>query len=408
MTMLNGLLKDVRRVTSRPMIALVAGVAIFAAGCEKAQLLAPTQSTLSVSANAIVIPSSGSTQVQAMVLEQAGTPVQNGTTVRFTTNLGRLEPVEAQTRNGVATTTFFADGTSGIAQVRAVSGSASGGDSTANVVAITVGSAAVGATGVTVRANPSTVPVGGGTVELIATVTGEKNEAISGITVSFTTNRGTLSAGTAVTNAAGEARVQLTTNRETTVTASVGARQNTVTVGINPPATVTLVPGTALVGQPMSLKVTPTTGTAPRVVVNWGDGSDTDLGIVAFERTITHTYGDSGSYTLTATSTDGGESFTNSVTVTVSPRPSPTVTASSTTPTTGVAVTFTVTAGTGGAGLRNLKIDFGDGGEVDLGTPATAVQVTHSFSSGGTYTVRVTQTDGTGAETFGIIVITVS
>ena len=39
---------------------------------------------------------------RAFVAEAGGTPVQNGTTVRFTTNLGRVDPVEAQTRNGMA------------------------------------------------------------------------------------------------------------------------------------------------------------------------------------------------------------------------------------------------------------------------------------------------------------------
>lgn len=400
---------DVARRSLRLLtaVALVTGVASVTA-CEKSQLLAPTNSSLSVSAALLIVPAGGNTTVEALVMEQAGTPVHNGTTVRFTTSLGRVDPVEAQTRNGVATTTFFADGASGVADIRATSGAASGGTGTTltNVVQIRVGSTGLEGGSVTVRANPGTVPAAGGTVEIIASVVGEKNAVLPGVLVSFTANRGTLSAPSALTNAAGEARVQLTTNRETVVTAAVGAQQGTVTVNINPPATVTLVAGTALVGQPTTLRVTPTAGTAPRVVVAWGDGTDTDLGIVATERTITHVYGESGSYTILATSTDNGETYTNSVTVTVAPRPSPTI-AGPSTGTAGTALTFTVTAGTGGAGLRNVKVDFGDGTVIDLGTPAGAVSVSHTFSAG-THTVRAIQSDGSGAETIGTIVVTVN
>ena len=89
------------------MLATVAGAACAAAGCDKAQLLAPTQSTINVTAATKLLSSSGETEISAVVVEQAGTPVQNGTTVRFTTNLGRIDPVETQTRNGLATTVII-------------------------------------------------------------------------------------------------------------------------------------------------------------------------------------------------------------------------------------------------------------------------------------------------------------
>src|SRR5262245_30821663 len=75
------------------------------AACEKVQLLAPTSSTITLSSSTHVLPTGGSTELQAVVIEQAGTPVHNGTTVRFSTTLGRVDPVEAQTRNGIASTT---------------------------------------------------------------------------------------------------------------------------------------------------------------------------------------------------------------------------------------------------------------------------------------------------------------
>src|ERR687892_331811 len=74
-------------------------LAVLAAACDKAQLLAPTKSTITLSAATRVLPSNGTTPITAAVLEQAGTPVQNGTTVRFTTTLGHVDPVEVETVN---------------------------------------------------------------------------------------------------------------------------------------------------------------------------------------------------------------------------------------------------------------------------------------------------------------------
>ena len=75
----------------------------------------------------------GVTEISAYVIEQAGTAVQNGTSVRFTTSLGRVDPVEVETHNGMATTTFFAGDVSGVAEVRATSGNAGAGTTTSVV-----------------------------------------------------------------------------------------------------------------------------------------------------------------------------------------------------------------------------------------------------------------------------------
>ncbi|MEQ1759905.1 MAG: PKD domain-containing protein [Vicinamibacterales bacterium] len=408
--MLKRLLNRARPVRARALLALVAAGTLALSACDKAQLLAPSNSTLSMTAGAMVIASGGSTQVQAMVLESAGTPVQNGTTVRFTTTLGRLDPVEAQTRNGVATTTLFGDGASGVAEVRAVSGSASGGTGTTptNKLSIAVGSGGVGEGGLSIRANPATVPVAGGTVEIIATAVDANNGALSGVNVAFSSDRGTLSAGSAMTNSFGEARVQLTTNRETIVTATVGGRTASVTVKLFLPATVTLSAGSAIAGQPTTLTVTPADGTAPKVVIAWGDGTESDLGIVATERRVTHVYSESGSYAIIATATDNGDTFTNTTTVVVSARPSPTIAVTSAGSTiTGAPSVFLVTPPSGGAGIRNVKIDFGDGTEVSLGAVTAATPVSHQYAAAGTYTVRAILTDGTGVDTVGTAIVTV-
>jgi hypothetical protein len=241
-----------RRNASTGFLAL--GVAaLVTVGCDKVQLTAPNSSTITLSAPTRMLPTGGSTELSAMVLEEGGTPVQNGTTVRFTTNLGRLDPVETQTRNGVATTTFFAGDVSGAAEVKAVSGAAgstsSGSNATAtNAVTILVGAAAVDS--VTVRASAGSVPATGGSVDIIATVlssggtngsTAVSGGPLGGVPVTFSTTAGTLSHTREVTDGNGEARTRLTTDANATVTATAGTKSGTVAIqALNPVPTPTI------------------------------------------------------------------------------------------------------------------------------------------------------------------------
>ena len=227
--------------------ALVATVAV---ACDTVPLTAPTGSALTITAGSTFVPTGGTTEVTAFVAEQSGTAVQNGTTVHFATNLGRMDPVDAQTKNGYATATFFAGDSSGVADITATSGGAGGttttsgsGDNTtttttnSNTVRITVGAAAVET--VLLAANPGSVPSGGGTVSLVATVTAANGRSLQGLVVTFASSEGTLSSSTAVTDSNGQARVTLTTDRTATVTASAGAKQSAeVTVTRRDPAAV--------------------------------------------------------------------------------------------------------------------------------------------------------------------------
>src|ERR1044071_3802105 len=98
----------IRRFASNAGVVALGLAAVLAVACDKVPLTAPASSTITLSAPTRTLPTGGSTELSAQVIEPAGTPVQNGTTVRFTTNLGRVDPVETTTRNGIATTTFFA------------------------------------------------------------------------------------------------------------------------------------------------------------------------------------------------------------------------------------------------------------------------------------------------------------
>jgi hypothetical protein len=119
-------------------LSLVVLVMAATAACDSTPLTAPVASTISISALDTKVLPGGSTEVTAVVIEEAGTPVHDGTQVRFTATLGRVEPETATTRDGVARATFTAGSTTGTAKVTASSGAAVAGD-LGNVVEITVG-----------------------------------------------------------------------------------------------------------------------------------------------------------------------------------------------------------------------------------------------------------------------------
>jgi plastocyanin len=289
-----------------------------------------------------VLPVGGSTQLTAEVIEQAGTPVQNGTTVRFFTSLGRVEPAEAQTRNGIATAMFFAGDDSGIADVRASSGGAGGGStpapSTGNggtttttpassggaSLQITIGAAAIEA--VTVRVNPATVSQNGGTVQVVATVAGTNGRLLSNIPVTFSATRGTLSSGNANTDGGGEAHVTLTTNAETDVTATAGTKTSTAAkVTVLPPPSITLtcavgaVNNCAAVTSGDTVTFTATRATGSSVIatssLDFGDGQSESLGQLNSPVSVAHRYNAAGTYTakLSATDVNGENTTTTSV-----------------------------------------------------------------------------------------------
>ena len=108
-------------------LALLAAAGLAGAlslgGCESVPLTAGPGSTLTLIANpTFVVSNGGSSVLTAIVVEPAGTFVPDGVEVFFFTNLGRLEPDTAKTKNGVARVNFVADSRSGIATITAMSG----------------------------------------------------------------------------------------------------------------------------------------------------------------------------------------------------------------------------------------------------------------------------------------------
>jgi hypothetical protein len=402
-------------------LALTALVAAGAGACDKAPLVAPTNSTITLTASNRVLPIGGSTEVTAFVVEQAGTPVQNGTVVRFITSLGRVDPVEASTHNGVATATFVAGDISGIAEVRAVSGAAGGSSSTGttgtgttttpstsgNVVQITIGAAAVET--VTVRTNPSTVSQNGGTVDVIASVFGTGGRAVPGVTVTFSSNRGTLSSTTATTDANGDARVQLTTNADTSVTATAGGKTSTTaaTVTAQPGPSVTLTCTSATSSNCSTLNVGDVavftvargqnTSNIRSAILDFGDGTPpVDLGTLSGSVGASHQFLVGGAYTVRVTATDVNGEVSTSTLIVIVQEPVNLLLSLSNPTSRRISATATVT------GCTPQRFDWNFGNDAVTQTLSTTTnQASSDYNTGGSKTVSVTVrcTDGRTTQT---------
>src|SRR5258707_547926 len=96
------------------LVVFVLGFALLTTACQKVPLLAPSGSNIQLTPGATALPANGSTGIIAQVIEASGTPPHSGTLVTFTTNLGSLQPSEAETDlSGRVTVKFLAGGTSG-------------------------------------------------------------------------------------------------------------------------------------------------------------------------------------------------------------------------------------------------------------------------------------------------------
>lgn len=390
--------------------------AVALAGCDKVPLLAPTNSTIRLNASVGVVPVNGSLDLVAVVIESAGTPVQNGTVVTFQSSLGTIEPREGRTTNGQVTVKYLSGGQSGKAKISAFSGGSKSED-----LEILVGGA--GAAAVTLRADTTVLPSTGGTAALVATVLDTGGNPIRGVAVTFSATAGQLSPGTAFTNDSGEARTDLFTTRESTVTARVAggaeAAKADLKVEVRDAPVVDLAGGlkgageasTWEIGVPMPFKLTPkTSGNAIRsAVVNFGDGNTRTLGQLLATTSVTHTYSRTGIYSATVAATDVlGFTGSTAIDVTVIPRRTIAlqVTANQGLGTTPV---FTFNAGPQASASLDLPViiithyewDFGDGSsEVTTGPTSS-----HQFSRSGTYSVRVRAVSTQGHEGLGQVVV---
>jgi len=401
------------------LVAFAVVGAVVAASCDKVPLTSPTGSTISIAVDKNIVPVGGQATVTATVIESAGTAVNNGTVVSFTTTAGSFNPPEATTVNGRATSTFQAPNVSVTAVLNAFSGAAStsSGNSSSGGVQVMVGSAAVGTGGVSINVAPATVPDSGGTVTVSARVVDTANNPLAGVAVLFATDQGTLESTSVLTDAGGSASTRLTTNRVTKVTATVGAQSKEFTVNIvtSPVATIT-TSGTAIAGLPVSFTVTPTAAATANpiasIVVDFGDGQSQTLGAITGAVGLTHIYQHAGGYTATATTTDinGARGVSSTAVVVGFPtRPTATITVSTNPvpPASQGLATFTVTA-TAAAGsppISNIRVTLADGTVIYNASAAGSFQ--YRFGGSGTYAVNVQATDANGNVGTGSTVVVV-
>ena len=375
-----------------PVLALAATVA-----CDKVPLTSPTGSTITLSVNQTTVPINGTIEVIAAVIEAGGTAVHDGTSVTFTGGLGTFTPMEAQTVGGLART-FFKGTTSGTVKIGAFSGAAK-----ATEVEIKVGTAA--ATTIGISATPSSVSQSGGTVTVAAQVFDTSGNPLPGITVTFSADAGQLSAATAVSDASGVARTQLTTFQTSKVTATAGAATKDVTVTVTSAPTVTVTaPDTGTVDTPVAITVAVTSGTstAPRQVqsltVDFGDGTSETRTNVTGSVAFTHIYNQARGYTITATAVDvsGNTGIASDAIVINRAIPSVTLTPSDSTPQVNQSIGFTIAAtpGTGGPPIESL-VAFINGERVFSGSGSNGAFL-HTFTTTGTYLVEVQATDAAG------------
>jgi Bacterial Ig-like domain (group 1)/PKD domain len=411
--------------------AVLAGLSLTIGACQKVPLLAPTGSTITVTAGSTALSVNGTTDITAIVLEQAGTAPQDGTVVTFTTTLGSIEPSEARTNGGRVTVKFRAGTANGTAIITASSGAAGSASTTAatNVARIAVGTAAVGS--VRVSANPTLLPTTGGLSTITGNVIDINGNPLSSAPVTFSTTAGTLEQVAVSTDASGLATAVLRTTTSATVTVAVGAQAGSST-GTTPPTTGTpaapttpATTGTAsgsvtvnVTGTPALLITAPAAGltaglpaaftfavTAATtngnpirdVTVDWGDGQSQNLGATTGTVTVSHVYRSPGSYVVVGKVTDtAGNQVTTSTSVTVTPPAlTLTITPPSTLPSANLPATFifAATAPTGDS-VRNVSVDWGDGTAAqDLGAISGNVSVSHVFKTAGTFVITGTVTD---------------
>ena len=393
-------------------------VLAFSAACDKVPLTAPTGAIITLfSANSIV-PLNGEIEIVATVIENgaapaspvtpgtgttggttstttagAGTPVQNGTVVSFTSSLGSIDPAEARTNNGQVRVRFRAGGQSGTASITAFSGGASG-----KLENLKIGTAAVER--VLVTANPQTLGPFGGISVISARVEDLSGSPLGGVPVLFTADQGTLTPAAATTDQSGVAVTNLNTTTKAIVTANVAGKTAPVTVGLNARTGVTISGPTQSIsaGLPATFNVgVAATAIIRDVTVNFGDGTQQSLGGISGPTAITHPYLTPGTFTVRAIATDAtgfSEQVATSVTILPSQPPGVIITPSNSRPAIGQIITLTATVTGATSTIQSFEWDFGDGTPI---VTVTSPQVTKSYATPGTKIITVTVEQAVGA-----------
>ena len=406
---------------------------LCAVACEKVPLLAPTGSTITLTASSNALSINATADIIAQVLENAGTPPHSGTVITFTTTLGSIEPSEARTDTSGRVVVKFRAGTgNGTATISATSGGATTG--TNGAIKIAIGTAAVARVALT--ANPNPVSANGGVTTITANVIDINGNPLVSAPVNFATSAGVLASTFANTDGNGIALTTLTTSAQATVTATVGVPGTTTTppptggtpatgstsgqasatvqVNVNPLPIVSIAApsGNLIANSPITFTLTAqpgkdSTATIRSVTVNFGDGDVAELGAVSGTGiTVQHKYDTDRTYTVRVTAVDSlGTTASAATVVVVQPEPplSVSVSATSTLSGTDKIYTFTATVSPATATVASYLWNFGDNSSQSTSNNT----VVHTYAVGAaakTVTVLVTTT--TGRQQTGTYVVT--
>jgi hypothetical protein len=290
-------------------------------------LVAPSGAVITVSAPLGFVPINQATTLSVSVKGLNGSPVEDGTEVTLSVTLGQLDQRKLKTKAGLATTRYQAGSSVGVDTVTAISGEVRA------EFPLAVGSAAVSR--IQLVATPAVLPPGGGEAELVATALAPNGEGVAGVPVTFQTSAGTIKPSEAViTDGSGRARAQLTTTAPAAVRAqALDFRSDEVGLQIRAPVhlDIAAAPAQPAVGQPVTFTVVASAGGQPvagGLRIEFGDGQNSDLGVVAGRGTATHTYQQPGGYNVTArfaelTGTETRETIRVEVSALPGPAPGP-------------------------------------------------------------------------------------
>jgi len=213
---------------------LLAGLLLPA--CEEGTPVGPEGMVLRISAYPTRIGKTGTSTISLQALRSNGIPVNPGTEIRLSSNIGVVDAVVHTNDDGVATGTLRGDGRVGTATVSAYSGGNEPVTTEVQVGAL--------ATSITLTVDPTSLPETGGVVELRALVRDDGGQPLPDASVNFTTEAGTLRSGGAflTTDANGEATDRLTVDagdvqsqpdRLITVTAESGGTAGVISDSAN-------------------------------------------------------------------------------------------------------------------------------------------------------------------------------
>jgi hypothetical protein len=221
--------------------AVLAALALLLTGlllpaCEEGTPVAPNGTILRISAYPTRIGKTGTSTISLQALRSNGIPVNPGTEIRLSSDIGVVDSVVYTNDDGVATGTLRGDGRVGTATVSAYSGGVDPVTTEIQVGAL--------ATSISLTVDPTSIPESGGVVELRALVRDENGQPLPDASVNFIAEAGTLASGGSflITDANGEVTDRLTISaadtasqpdRIITVTAESGGASGVISDSAN-------------------------------------------------------------------------------------------------------------------------------------------------------------------------------